>query len=358
MALLTGEQARERGRQIVLANPAGIRIADISGQILRENPDMHEAGDTSKPSGTIRGATWDLDKKFPGEITKTEDRRFVPIRAKGKPERKKAEPRAAVNVPVQGNQTLTGTEAGLSGDDQIRIALECMIRHGGTATTPQLYEALEAKLDGRHLSVQGKASLRFFVNTIAVQAGYVYPYDKNNPGWRIKRRGRQALQTELAAPPTTETVVDINTGQQGTALNSAARGAAFELYVLRFLKKVHPRYTWFHQGKHKQKERGLDFIGDRVGDEPRKIGVQAKCHASNNAPTSAEWEKFLAGCFLRGVDEGLFITTGRLTSEQRQDRDQARVTVIEGDELDRLAKERGMNPFTGDDDPNRSSRHT
>ena len=135
MALLTGEQARERGRQIVLANPAGIRIADISGQILRENPDMHEAGDTSKPSGTIRGATWDLDKKFPGEIAKTEDRRFVPIRAKGKPERKKAEPRAAVNVPVQGNQTLTGTEAGLSGDDQIRIALECMIRHGGTATT-------------------------------------------------------------------------------------------------------------------------------------------------------------------------------------------------------------------------------
>jgi hypothetical protein len=60
----------------------------------------------------------------------------------------------------------TGFEAGLSGDDQIRIALQRMIERGGEAQMPDIYEAVEARLrsKGFALSKQGRASLRFFVN--------------------------------------------------------------------------------------------------------------------------------------------------------------------------------------------------
>ena len=73
----------------------------------------------------------------------------------------------------------TGFEAGLSGDDQIRVALQRMIERGGEAQMPDIYEALEARIrpQGFTLSKQGRASLRFSVNKVAVQASYVYPHD-------------------------------------------------------------------------------------------------------------------------------------------------------------------------------------
>jgi hypothetical protein len=58
--------------------------------------------------------------------------------------------------------------------------------------------------------------------------------------------------------------------------------------------------------------------------------VQVKFHAPNNAPTETEWLKFLAGCFARRVESAVFITTGRLTGEQRREAQEARVVVIEG----------------------------
>lgn len=73
MTMITGPQVRERARQIVLTHPAGIRVADINAAILRENPEMHETGDKTKPSGTIRGATWQLHTLFPTEIQKLPD---------------------------------------------------------------------------------------------------------------------------------------------------------------------------------------------------------------------------------------------------------------------------------------------
>lgn len=65
---LTGADARARGREIVLAHPEGIGLSAINAAILAEHPDMVAAD--GKPNGTIRGATWDLERRFPGEITK------------------------------------------------------------------------------------------------------------------------------------------------------------------------------------------------------------------------------------------------------------------------------------------------
>ena len=60
----------------------------------------------------------------------------------------------------------------------------------------------------------------------------------------------------------------------------------------------------------------------------------------NSSPTKEEWLKHLAGCFVRTIDKAIFITTGKLTSEQRREAGEAKITIIEGkEELDRIAKE-------------------
>src|SRR5207248_2983385 len=87
---------------------------------------------------------------------------------------------------------VTGHEAGLSGDDQIRLALQEIARRGGHAETKHLYAAIERTLEPRSmaLSDQGKSSLRFFINKVATQAGYVHPHDPAAPGWRLTAEGR------------------------------------------------------------------------------------------------------------------------------------------------------------------------
>jgi hypothetical protein len=86
----------------------------------------------------------------------------------------------------------------------------------------------------------------------------------------------------------------------------------------------------------------LDLIANRIGEhhsEHKTIGVQIKNHKETSVPTKEEWLKFLAGCFVRHIEEAMFITTGKLTSEQRREAGEAKVTVIEGiEELNRIAK--------------------
>ncbi len=77
---------------------------------------------------------------------------------------------------------LTGFEAGITGEEQIKIALETIIANNEKADMQQIYKAVESKMEGAYLSEQGRNSLRFFVNRVAVKAGYVYPHDKRNPG--------------------------------------------------------------------------------------------------------------------------------------------------------------------------------
>src|SRR5262245_1372750 len=89
---------------------------------------------------------------------------------------------------------VTGFEAGLSGDEQIRIALQEIVASGGSAPMADLYAAVERRMAGRKLSYQGRASLRFFINRVAVRAGYIYPHDPaQRDAWRITPEGRELL---------------------------------------------------------------------------------------------------------------------------------------------------------------------
>lgn len=242
---------------------------------------------------------------------------------------------------------VTGVDAGLSGDDQIRIALQRIIERGGEAQMADIYDAVDDRLpEDCALSDQGRASLRFFVNRVAVQAGYVYPHDKSHPGWRITPEGREFVGSPAAVA---EVAVNVDTGAEERVVPNSVQGAAFERWVLLLLRAIYPYYAWYDQGRHKLNERGLDFVGTRVGDsndKGRSIGVQVKLHQPNNAPTQSEWLKFLAGCFARRVASAIFVTTGRLTGEQRREAQEAEVIVIEGaSEILRLATLHHVEPF-------------
>jgi hypothetical protein len=243
---------------------------------------------------------------------------------------------------------VTGAEAGLTGDDQIRIALEAVTNRGGVSKMHDIYEAVESALKpkGFTLSEQGKASLRTYINREAVEAGYLHPHDKDSPGWRLTAQGREFLASTDAAA---ETTINTETGIEQAVPPEIARGDAFENYIVRVLRAAYPNYAWYHQGRDKRRERGVDFVGNRLGDahgEPSSIGVQVKFNASTNAPTEREWLKFLAGCFSRRLDAAVFVTTGKLTGEQRREAQEARVIVIEGqDEVSRLASQHGVARF-------------
>jgi hypothetical protein len=93
-----------------------------------------------------------------------------------------------------------------------------------------------------------------------------------------------------------------------------------------------------------------------MAPEPAHIGVQVKFHKASNAPTNEEWLKFLAGCFARKLDAAVFVTTGRLTGEQRREATEAKVVVVEGrEEVDRLAKQFGVDRFDLGDGSTRST---
>ena len=105
------------------------------------------------------------------------------------------------------NQTryLTGSEAGLSGREQIDIALKAIVQQGGIAETQQimrvLNEALRKINPNYSLSDQGEATLRFFVNKVAVEAGYVYKHAPQIKGWRITPKGRDYIASEITTNP-------------------------------------------------------------------------------------------------------------------------------------------------------------
>jgi hypothetical protein len=88
-------------------------------------------------------------------------------------------------------RAITGVEAGLSSNDQMRIALEAIVDNGGTAQITDIYAAVERHLRGAMLSNQGKDSLREVVNRKAVKAGYI----SRDPikGWRIIQAGREFI---------------------------------------------------------------------------------------------------------------------------------------------------------------------
>jgi hypothetical protein len=104
---------------------------------------------------------------------------------------------ALLMTPTTTVRYVTGSEAGLSGADQIRIALKTIVQNGGMAQTSKITKAMEDTLresdPNLRLSDQGKASLRFFVNKVAVNSGYIHKYDPKKPGWYITAQGREQV---------------------------------------------------------------------------------------------------------------------------------------------------------------------
>ena len=239
---------------------------------------------------------------------------------------------------------VTAPVCGLSDDQQIRIALTTMIEKGGTATVSDIYCAVEPQMNGHPFSTGEKTHLRVILMRDAVQAGYL-TYDSSNKVFQISPEGREYLKSV----PTVEEIVNVDTEKHEQVPSMSARGAAFENYMLQLLKNAYPNYAWYHQGLHKGNERGLDLIGSQIGDAANHsqfIGAQVKFHAENAAPSQGEWLKFLAGCFARRIDLAIFVTSGRLTSEQRREAGESRIVVIEGrKEITRIAKIHRLQEF-------------
>ncbi len=188
--------------------------------------------------------------------------------------------------------------------------------------------------------------MRGFVNSAAVRAGWIHPHDPEKPGWRATAEGR----AQVEAGEVFESALDVDGDKEVQVPSNSARGAAFELYIFDLMKRMYPGYAWYQQGAHRAHERGIDLLGNRLGqgaDGPKRVGVQVKCHAANNAPTQTEWLKFLSGCYARGIDEAVFVTTGRLTGEQHREASECHVVVLQGEsEIYRFAERHGMGSFS------------
>lgn len=88
-----------------------------------------------------------------------------------------------------------GTDVGLSGKKQIQIALIAIHNKGGKAEMKDIYDEVENHIYPNKLSEQGKASLRFFVNKIAVNNGLIYKHDPSNKGWVATKKGLQSVSS-------------------------------------------------------------------------------------------------------------------------------------------------------------------
>ncbi len=84
---------------------------------------------------------------------------------------------------------MTGAEAGLSGDEQLRICLSCFSNTQERLPMSALYPAVERRMGGATLSKQGKSSLRFFINKRGVEAGYFVAGVRGQAGWRATKAG-------------------------------------------------------------------------------------------------------------------------------------------------------------------------
>jgi hypothetical protein len=62
MAKLTGKQIEDLARSIIAGAPGGIRFAVLLKEIGQQSPET--------PQNTVSGTVWNLETKFPNEITK------------------------------------------------------------------------------------------------------------------------------------------------------------------------------------------------------------------------------------------------------------------------------------------------
>lgn len=115
-------------------------------------------------------------------------------------------------------QRMTAAKAGISGKEQILLALELMAKQRGKATMQEIYAAIEAVMPVK-LSKQGESSLRTLINREAVTSGFIKDHRPGDTVWELTDLGflqsmlKQAGETELGMalfdfPKEIETIPD------------------------------------------------------------------------------------------------------------------------------------------------------
>lgn len=109
-------------------------------------------------------------------------------------------PVSAVQAAVSASEC-TGAQAGLSGRDQIRLMMEALVSHGGSATMAVLYDAVERGMSPHKLSSTGRAAVRCYMNRTCVHDGLVEAVTvaRQTATWRITPKGI-ALVQPVAVP--------------------------------------------------------------------------------------------------------------------------------------------------------------
>jgi len=257
----------------------------------------------------------------------------------------------------------TADKSGLERNLAYLIMFQKIIDNGGSAEMSELYDVINNKMNENNyeLSENGRASLRAYINGAAVNAGYIFPHDPNNTGWKITQLGRDFVknydkenkeellnQEEIIDIPTEETFNEV-TQKKETKISNIVKGTEFEKFVGKMMKVIYPDFCWYDQGCHKKNERGLDWTGNQFpGNEI--IGVQAKFVEENSSPTELYWLKFLAGCQVRHITIPIFITTGKLTSDQSREAGEGRIKVISGrEEINRICELNNIELFNFED---------
>jgi hypothetical protein len=73
MAKLSVQEIKNRAKEIIAANPGGVRYSVLVNKICTDYPET--------PKNTVAGSVWNLEEVFPTEITKPSRGLFTPINA-------------------------------------------------------------------------------------------------------------------------------------------------------------------------------------------------------------------------------------------------------------------------------------
>jgi len=89
---------------------------------------------------------------------------------------------------------VTAKEAGLTKHRQYELIFTKLLERKMLATR-EIYSVINEELqaNNQELSEDGEHTLRRLINHTATRDGYIYPHDKENPGWRLTPKGREFI---------------------------------------------------------------------------------------------------------------------------------------------------------------------
>jgi len=137
---------------------------------------------------------------------------------------------------------VTYKDAGLTKENVYTLIFNELVKHQDGLDTKDIYEIINNTLakNSQILSEQGRASLRNLINKYAVLEGFIFPYDNENPKWRLTSEGKKLIEQQGKQK---ELVFNIETNKNETEMSNTLKGTILEKYVLGLLKEMHPYYS-------------------------------------------------------------------------------------------------------------------